>query len=84
MSILPGQDYLIAFPCTHTFHLPCLLQYSDPDAEHPSILNSFTASDTEDIYISRSIAPKVDRAALLRTVVGGGCPVPAHKVDEGG
>ena len=32
----------------------------------------------------RSIGPKVDHAALLRTVVGGGCPLAVHKVDGEG
>ena len=32
----------------------------------------------------RSIGPKVDHAALLRTVVGGGCPLAVHKVDREG
>ncbi len=78
-----GKEFLIGFPCTHIFHLPCLLKYEDEDTELPEVLSSFNSFEDElDGGWDRSIGPKVDHAALLRTVVGGGCPVPTHRVDE--
>ena len=56
----------------------------------PEVLASFSAlggeGDDEDEYggFERSIGPKVDHAALLRTVVGGGCPLAMHKMDGEG
>ena len=56
----------------------------------PEVLASFSAlggEDGDDGYgggFERSIGPKVDHAALLRTVVGGGCPLAVHKVDGEG
>ena len=79
-----GQEILIGFPCAHIFHLPCLLKYEDQDVELPDILSSFGSyEDRIDGGYDRSIGPKVDHAALLRTVIKGGCPVPMHHVDEG-
>ncbi len=79
---------LIGFPCTHIFHLPCLLKYEKEDTEMPEVLASFSAlgDEDEDEYggFDRSIGPKVDHAALLRTVVGGGCPMAMHRVDDEG
>ncbi|KAL9134067.1 MAG: hypothetical protein Q9175_004754 [Cornicularia normoerica] len=78
------KDILIAFPCTHIFHLPCLLKYEKSDSELPDVLSTFNTldSDGEGGY-DRSIGPKVDHAALLRTVVGEGCPVAEHHMDDG-
>ena len=57
----------------------------------PEVLASFSAlggeeEDGEDGYggFERSIGPKVDHAALLRTVVGGGCPLAMHRIDGEG
>ena len=55
----------------------------------PEVLASFSALGEEDDFdeyggFERSIGPKVDHAALLRTVVGGGCPVAMHRVDGEG
>ena len=59
----------------------------------PEVLASFNSlggeggQDGEGEYgggFERSIGPKVDHAALLRTVVGGGCPLAVHKVDGEG
>lgn len=53
------------------------------DSELPELLDSFSSGgDDEDGGYDRSIGPKVDHAALLRTVVGGGCPLPMHHLDE--
>ena len=83
LTLTSGTEFLIGFPCSHVFHLPCLLRYEDEDTELPEILSSFTPFDENpDGSYDRSIGPKVDHAALLRTVVGGGCPVPMHHVDE--
>ena len=75
-------QYLLAFPCTHTFHLSCLLSHAlPPDTDPPPMLAQFTDpshDDPEDLAVMRldkSIAPKVDRARLLRTVLGDGCPL---------
>ncbi|KAK4694647.1 vacuolar protein sorting-associated protein 41, partial [Lecanoromycetidae sp. Uapishka_2] len=80
------KTLLIGFPCTHIFHLPCLLKYEKEDSELPEVLDSFNrdGDETDDVGYDRSIGPKVDHAALLRTVVGGGCPLPIHHIDEGG
>ncbi|KAL6720978.1 Vacuolar protein sorting-associated protein 41 [Lecanora helva] len=80
-----GRDFLVGFPCAHVFHLPCLLRYEDEDRELPEVLASFSPFDEGgDGGYDRSIGPKVDHAALLRTVVGSGCPVAMHHVDEQG
>lgn len=57
----------------------------------PEVLASFSAlgddeGDDGDGYggFDRSIGPKVDHAALLRTIVGGGCPMAVHQVDGEG
>lgn len=59
-----------------------MLKYDKEDSELPEVLSSFQSlEDEEDGSYDRSIGPKVDHAALLRTVVGGGCPVAMHHVD---
>ena len=93
-------QHLLAFPCTHTFHLSCLLTQSlPPDTEPPAILKQFlplhhqpssnptVAADSDEHNenvedegfelrgYDRAVAPKVDRARLLRTVLGEGCPL---------
>jgi len=80
------KTLLIGFPCAHIFHLPCLLKYEKEDSEVPEVLDTFNsvADENEDGGYDRSIGPKVDHAALLRTVVGGGCPLPVHHLDEEG
>ena len=59
----------------------------------PDVLASFSAlgegdDGEDDGYgyggFERSIGPKVDHAALLRTVVGGGCPMAVHLMDGEG
>lgn len=84
-SVPTDKAYLIAFPCTHIFHLPCLLKYEKPDSELPSVLSTFDTLDPDEDEggYDRSIGPKVDHAALLRTVVGEGCPVAEHHMDDG-
>ena len=77
-------QHLLAFPCSHIFHLACLLKQSlPPDTEPPAMLVQYlNPSVTEegeegfawDVY-DKSIGPKVDRARLLRTVLGDGCPL---------
>ena len=53
------------------------------------MLSSFDALEADDEGeegeggYDRSIGPKVDHAALLRTVVGEGCPVAEHHMDDG-
>ena len=49
-----------------------------------SSFNSLGDDEDEDDGYDRSIGPKVDHAALLRTVVGGGCPVASHHIDGEG
>lgn len=78
------QDILIAFPCTHVFHLPCLFRYEKSDPDLPDVLSTFDALVPDDEGgFDKSIGPKVDHAALLRAVVGGGCPVAEHHMDDG-
>ena len=84
-------SYLLAFPCGHTFHLPCLLAHVfPPGTDQPSMLNQFTepiVSADEEWELppsERDIGPKVDRALLLRTVVGEGCPLEEKEELEGG
>lgn len=80
-----GKGILIGFPCSHIFHLPCLLRYEKEEAELPGVLSSYDSrQDEEGGGYDRSIGPKVDHAALLRTFVAGGCPVAMHHVDEPG
>ncbi|KAG8529108.1 uncharacterized protein KY384_005743 [Bacidia gigantensis] len=80
------QAYLIAFPCEphpHTFHLSCLLRHAfPPGTEPPSILREFlepSDPDDDDDWAEhawdRSVGPKVDRARLIGTVLGKGCPL---------
>lgn len=67
------------------FHLPCLLRYDKSlDYEPPELVSRFgyLAHDEEDPGYDRSIGPKVDHAALLRTIVGRGCPVASHHMDD--
>ena len=49
-----------------------------------SSFNSLGDDEDEDGGYDRSIGPKVDDAALLRMVVGGGCPVASHHMDGEG
>ena len=76
------RSYLLAFPCTHTFHLRCILKHTfPPGTEVPSMLDELL----EDEEVSeqsfelpkweRSIGPKVDRARLVGTVLRGGGPL---------
>lgn len=69
------------------FHLSCLLKYDKPndgdEVEIPDVVaqmgeSSWPAADDYD----RSVGPKVDRAALLRTLIGDGCPMAVHKNGE--
>ena len=47
----------------------------------PEMLLSYSALGAGGGAFERSIGPKVDHAALLRTVVGGGCPMAVHHMD---
>ena len=84
------SSYLIAFPCTHVFHVSCLLRYNKPaDYEPPAHYSLFDLpsdleeeeDEQEELIMSgiwdQSIGPKVDHAALLRDIVQdlGGCPL---------
>ena len=79
-------DWLLAFPCTHVFHVTCLLRYGkSADYEPPMHFSLFEspaeAEEEEELMMTgvwdRSVGPKVDRAALLRDVIQdlGGCPL---------
>lgn len=63
------------------FHLPCLLRYNKPvDYSPPPLLSYFLLhhddSDVDETGTwDRSIGPKVDHAALLRSVLREGCPM---------
>ncbi|KAL8951405.1 MAG: hypothetical protein Q9222_002626 [Ikaeria aurantiellina] len=66
---------LVSFPCQHIFHVPCLLTFSDPDGKSPDDIPSvFSHVDWQSEY-DRSVGPKMDHAALLRTYVSQGCPL---------
>lgn len=82
-----ATQLLIGFACGHVFHLSCLLKYDKPndgdEVEIPDVVaqmgeSSWPAADNYD----RSVGPKVDRAALLRTLIGDGCPMAVHKNGE--
>ncbi|KAL8937020.1 MAG: hypothetical protein Q9211_003901 [Gyalolechia sp. 1 TL-2023] len=75
-AFLPEDpQLLVAFPCQHTFHLPCLLDFSATDGkssvEIPSSLKDLDWQSEFD----RNMGPKIDHAALLRNLVGQGCPL---------
>ena len=44
----------------------------------------FQDDDNADGAYDRSVGPKVDHTALLRTVVGVGCPIAMHHIDGQG
>lgn len=50
------------------------------------MLDNFSSfgNENDDEGYDRSIGPKVDHAALLRTVIKGGCPLPVHHIDDEG
>lgn len=76
---------LVGFACGHVFHLSCLLKYEkhDDEVEIPDVLAQMAAGESPAVDgWDRSVGPKVDRAALLRTLIGDGCPVTAHKNGE--
>ena len=73
------RQILIAFPCTHVFHLSCLLDskstVSQDQIALPDVILRLSNGEEEQDEYDRSIGPKVDHAALLRGVVGEGCPL---------
>lgn len=72
--------YLVGFTCGHVFHLACLLQYEKMKREDlPESIAQMAAGEPPAGEFERSIGPKVDRAALLGTQIGEGCPVAVHK-----
>ncbi|KAL8802162.1 MAG: hypothetical protein Q9200_006685 [Gallowayella weberi] len=72
-SFLPEDpELLVSFPCQHIYHLPCLLSLSGKAAE--DIPTSLTNLDWQSEY-DRSIGPKIDHAALLRSQLKEGCPM---------
>ncbi|KAL8640299.1 MAG: hypothetical protein Q9228_002764 [Teloschistes exilis] len=75
-AFLPEDpELLISFPCQHVFHLPCLLDFSDPAGKKSeNIPSSLTNLDWQSEY-DRSIGPKIDHASLLRNTVNEGCPL---------
>ncbi|KAI4109000.1 MAG: hypothetical protein L6R37_000718 [Teloschistes peruensis] len=75
-AFLPEDpELLISFPCQHVFHLPCLLDFSDPAGKKSeNIPSSLTNLDRQSEY-DRSIGPKIDHASLLRNTVNEGCPL---------
>lgn len=76
---------LVGFACGHVFHLSCLLKYDKPPSDDeelhvPDVVARMAAGEQPVAVDSdRSVGPKVDRAALLRTLIGNGCPVAVHK-----
>ena len=82
---------LVGFACGHVFHLSCLLKYDKPssaggggdddgDLNVPDVVARMAAGEQPVASdLDRSVGPKVDRAALLRTLIGNGCPVAVHK-----
>ncbi|KAL8679250.1 MAG: hypothetical protein Q9186_004441 [Xanthomendoza sp. 1 TL-2023] len=72
-AFLPEDpELLISFPCQHVYHLPCLLSLSGKAAD--DIPTSLMNLDWQSEY-DRSIGPKVDHAALLRSQINQGCPM---------
>lgn len=79
-----GTQLLIGFTCGHVFHLSCLLKYDKRDedeTEIPDVVAKMAAGESSPAAgdFDRSVGPKVDRAALLRTLIGDGCPIAVHK-----
>ena len=73
-AFIPEDPHLVlSFPCRHIFHLPCLLTFSQntQEADVPSVLRDLKVSSEFD----RSIGPKVDHAALVKSLIRGGCPL---------
>ena len=68
------RQILVAFQCAHVFHLACLLSYGKKEQEVPEAVEKLADGVELDVEFDRSVGPKVDRAALLRGVVEGGCP----------
>lgn len=50
----------------------------EDDETIPSALADMARGETPRLEFERSVGPKIDRAALLRTVLGEGCPVTRH------
>ncbi|KAL8933259.1 MAG: hypothetical protein Q9216_006447 [Gyalolechia sp. 2 TL-2023] len=70
---------LVSFPCQHTFHLPCLLDFSEADGKSPvDIPSSLKDLDWQSEF-DRNIGPKIDHAALLRNLVDQGCPLESRE-----
>ena len=75
------KQLLLAFPCAHVFHLPCLLAYDKKETQDEVVLSeviSRLSRGEEQEGFERGSGPKVDHAAVLKTVVGEGCPVGEH------
>lgn len=78
-------QFLIGFACGHVFHLSCLLKYEKRDGGDevdaiPDVVAQMAAGESPAFNgFDRSVGPKVDRAALLRTLIGDGCPMAVHK-----
>lgn len=77
---ISDTQFLVGFSCGHVFHLRCLLRYDKPAGGDgvPDILAEMEAGEAQAMNFDRSIGPKVDHAALLRTMVGDGCPITVH------
>lgn len=71
---------LISFPCQHIFHLPCLIDFSESDGKSSvDIPSSLKDLDWQSEF-DRNIGPKIDHAALLRSIVDEGCPLENEEV----
>ena len=83
------REIIIAFPCTHVFHLSCLLKHQSKNNEFqdtktlPDVIARLTSGEEEQDEYDRSIGPKVDHVALLRGLVGVGCPLEGCEGNQG-
>ncbi|KAF2224429.1 vacuolar assembly protein-like protein [Elsinoe ampelina] len=80
------SDFLIGFACGHVFHLECLLDKLKAHKEAYALVENLrdqTRTDTEADSspeavagaMTRSVGPKISHAQVIRSAIGGGCPV---------
>ncbi|PNS21848.1 Vacuolar protein sorting-associated protein 41 [Sphaceloma murrayae] len=79
------SDFLIGFPCGHVFHLECLLDMIKASKSAYALVESIrdqtrtdADADSQDVVVgamTRSVGPKISHAQVIRSAIGGGCPV---------
>ncbi|KAF2148899.1 hypothetical protein K461DRAFT_231837 [Myriangium duriaei CBS 260.36] len=85
-------DFLIGFACGHVFHLDCLLDRIKASRQAHSLIDDMRAQTRRDSdgssddnaevgfgALTRSVGPKISHAQVIRSAIGGGCPVCSGK-----